>query len=183
MAALLVLALGLVACQPQSQVVEVTRIVTETITEEGQEVVVTSVVTEVQEVVVTATPEPVEVVGMNAPDPTTLVEMTFGDIDTLDPALAYDTASADPLIHIYETLIWYDFRDGTSYVPALATEVPSIENGGISADGKTYTFNIREGVTFHEGQTLEPSDVAYSFQRGLLPVSYTHLTLPTNREV
>ena len=38
LAALLVLALGLVACQPQSQVVEVTRIVTETITEEGQEV-------------------------------------------------------------------------------------------------------------------------------------------------
>ena len=168
MAALLVLALGLVACQPQSQVVEVTRIVTETITEEGQEVVVTSVVTEVQEVVVTATPEPVEVVGMNAPDPTTLVEMTFGDIDTLDPALAYDTASADPLTHIYETLIWYNFRDGTSYVPALATEVPSIENGGISEDGKTYVFNIREGVTFHDGAELTPSDVAYSFQRGLL---------------
>ena len=60
LAMLLVVALGLVACQPQSQVVEVTRIVTETITEEGQEVVVTQIVTEVEEVVVTATPEPVE---------------------------------------------------------------------------------------------------------------------------
>ena len=154
MAALLVLALGLVACQPQTQTVEVTRVVTETVTEEGAVVEVTKVVTEVEQVVVTATPEPVAVVGLNAPDPTTLVEMTFGDIDTLDPALAYDSASADPLIHIYETLIWYNYRDGTSYVPALATEVPTVENGGISADGKVYTFKMRQGVTFHEGQTL-----------------------------
>lgn len=168
MAALLVLAMGLVACQPQSQIVEVTRVVTETITEEGQEVVVTKVVTEVEQVVVTATPEPVAEVSMNAPDPSTMVEMTFGDIDTLDPALAYDTASADPLEHIYETLIWYNFRDGTSYVPVLATEIPTLENGGISADGMTYTFNIRQGVKFHDGADLTASDAAYSFQRGLL---------------
>ncbi len=168
LAALLVLALGLVACQPQTQIVEVTRVITETITEEGQEVEVTRVITEVEQVVVTATPEPVEEVSMNAPDPETYVELIFGDIDTLDPALAYDTASGYPLIHVYETLIWYNYRDGTSYIPALATEVPSVENGGISEDGMTYTFNIREGITFHEGQTLEPSDVAYSFQRGLL---------------
>lgn len=168
MAALLILALGLVACQPQTQIVEVTRVITETITEEGQEVVVTQIVTEVEEVVVTATPEPAEEVSMSAPDPSTLVEVTFGDIDTLDPALAYDTASGDPLTHIYEPLIWYNFRDGTSYVPVLATEVPSVENGGISADGLTYVFNIREGVTFHDGAELTASDAAYSFQRGLL---------------
>ncbi|MCA9868131.1 MAG: hypothetical protein KC410_16720, partial [Anaerolineales bacterium] len=119
LAALLVLALGLVACQPQSQVVEVTRIVTETITEEGQEVVVTSVVTEVEEVVVTATPEPVEEVSMVAPDPNTFVQMTFGDIGTLDPALGYDTASNTPIQNIYETLIWYNGPDPTTYVPLL----------------------------------------------------------------
>ncbi|HRO23873.1 MAG TPA: ABC transporter substrate-binding protein, partial [Promineifilum sp.] len=166
MAALLVLALGLVACQPQTQTVEVTRVVTETITEEGQEVVVTSVVTEVQEVVVTATPVPPAAIA--APDPTTYVSQTFGDMDTLDPALGYDTASNTTIMHIYESLIFYDGLDPTKFVPALATEVPSIENGGISADGKTYTFHIREGVTFHDGATLTPSDVAYSFQRGLL---------------
>ena len=169
MAVLLVLALGLVACQPQGgQVVEVTRIVTETVTEEGAVVEVTKIVTETEQVVVTATPEPVEVVGLNAADPTTMVEMTFGDIDTLDPALAYDTASGDPLTHIYETLIWYNYKDGTSFVPALATEVPTVENGGISADGLTYTFHIREGIKFHDGADLTPSDVAFSFQRGLL---------------
>jgi len=58
LALLLVVALGLVACQPQSQVVEVTRVVTETVTEEGAQVEVTKIVTEVQEVVVTAPMSP-----------------------------------------------------------------------------------------------------------------------------
>jgi peptide/nickel transport system substrate-binding protein len=168
LAALLVVALGLVACQPQQQVVEVTRIVTETITEEGQEVVVTSVVTEVEEVVVTATPVPVEEAVFVAPDATTYVNQTFGDPSNLDPALGYDTATNTPIQNIYETLIWYNGPDPTTFIPVLATEVPSVENGGISEDGMTYTFNIREGVTFHDGAELTPSDVAYSFQRGLL---------------
>jgi len=168
LAMLLVVALGLVACQPQSQVVEVTRVVTETVTEEGQEVEVTRVITEVEEVVVTATPEPAEEVSMAASDPTTYVALTFGDIGTLDPALGYDTASNTPIMNIYETLIWYNGPDPTTYIPQLATEVPTVDNGGISADGMTYTFHIREGVTFHDGADLTPSDVAYSFQRGLL---------------
>ena len=168
LAALLVVALGLAACQPQAQVVEVTRVVTEPLTEGGQAVEVTKIVTEVQEVVVTATPEPAAEVSMTAPDPTTYVVQTFGDMDTLDPALGYDTASNGTMMNIYETLIWYNGADPVSYVPLLAKEVPSVENGLISEDGLTYTFNIQEGVTFHQGQTLEPSDVAYSFQRGLL---------------
>ncbi|MEZ4518965.1 MAG: hypothetical protein R3C44_19805 [Chloroflexota bacterium] len=95
-AALGVFALVLAACQPATEVVEVTRVVTETVVEEGEPVEVTRVVTENQEVVVTATPEPVEEMSMSAPDPSTYVSMTFGDIGTLDPALGYDTASNTP---------------------------------------------------------------------------------------
>ncbi|KXK11371.1 MAG: putative dipeptide ABC transporter [Chloroflexi bacterium OLB14] len=42
------------------------------------------------------------------------------------------------------------------------------ESWEISEDGKTYTFTIRPGVKFHEGQDFTASDVAYSFARGLL---------------
>ncbi|MCZ7667918.1 MAG: ABC transporter substrate-binding protein [Chloroflexi bacterium] len=71
--------------------------------------------------------------------------------------MAYDTASGNILENVMEGLIYYNHKDATSYVPQLALEVPSVANGGISEDGLTYTFNIREGVTFHDGGTLTPA--------------------------
>jgi len=170
---LIVLVVGLVAaCQPQTQEVvkevpvEVTRIITETVTEEGQAVEVTRVVSE--QIVVTATPVPEQPVSLVSPHPDTYTWLTFGDIDTMDPNLAYDTASANLIQNVMEGLIYYNHTDPTSFVPQLATEVPSIDNGGISEDGMTYTFNIRQGVKFHNGNDLTASDFAYTFQRGLL---------------
>jgi peptide/nickel transport system substrate-binding protein len=46
--------------------------------------------------------------------------------------------------------------------PALATEVPTLTNGGISADSKTWTFHLRKGVTWSDGEPLDARDVAYS---------------------
>ena len=168
-------AMIVVACSPQTieVPVEVTRVITETVTEviEGEtvEVEVTRVVTEtVIETVEVEAGGDEEVMSTGSPDPTTYTEMTFGDIDTMDPNLAYDTASGNLIMNVMEPLIWYNGPDPTTFVPVLAEEVPSVENGLISEDGLTYTFNIREGITFHDGGTLEPMDVAYTFQRGLL---------------
>ena len=38
-----------------------------------------------------------------------------------------------------------------NFTPQLAAEVPSLENGGISADGLTWKIKLREGVTWHDG--------------------------------
>ncbi|MFN2236684.1 MAG: ABC transporter substrate-binding protein, partial [Anaerolineales bacterium] len=174
MAMFFVLALALVACQPEQvetvREVVVTRVVMETEVVEGEPVEVTRVVTETETVteVVEVTPVPEEAAPMAPADPTTFVYQTYGDTDTLDPALAYDTASGMVLEQVYEPLIVYNHKDATTFMPALAMEVPSVENGLISEDGMTYTFNIRPGVTFHNGATLEASDAAYTFQRGLL---------------
>jgi peptide/nickel transport system substrate-binding protein len=169
-AVVLILALGLVACQPQvvEVPVEVTRVVTETVVEEGETVEVTRIVTEVEEVEVTPVPEEAEAIPVVAPEPGVYREITFGDIDTLDPSLGYDTASNNIIDNVMESLIYYNYTDATTFVPVLALEVPSVENGLVSEDGSTYTFNIRPGVNFHDGGTLEPHDVAYTFQRGLL---------------
>jgi len=103
-------------------------------------------------------------VEFKSPDPTTL-NIVYSDlsVDTLDPALAYDTMSGEIIQNIYESLVFYDGDSMTKFVPQLAEEMPTV-----SADGLTYTFKIRSGVKFHEGGDLTPTDVAYTFQRGLL---------------
>jgi peptide/nickel transport system substrate-binding protein len=47
-------------------------------------------------------------------------------------------------------------------VPELASEVPSMENGGISADGKTITWHIRKGVVWSDGAPFDADDVVFS---------------------
>ena len=160
--------LALSACaQGTPQVVE--KVVTVEVTKEVE--VVKEVEKEVtKEVQVEVTPTPVPMADRQcvAPRPDTITEVTFGDIETMDPNLAYDTASGQLIMNVMEPLVTYNGADATSFVPALATEVPSLENGGISADGKVYTFKLREGVKFHEGGDMTPSDAAYTFHRGML---------------
>lgn len=92
----------------------------------------------------------------------TYVYMTFGGIDTLDPEGAYDTASGTALENVYETLYTYDGSAVDEFVPALATD------HSISDDGLTYTYDLREGVTFHSGNEFTCRDVEYSIERILV---------------
>lgn len=102
-----------------------------------------------------------------AKDPLNFVDATIGDADTLDPALSYDTSSGEVIQNVYETLVFYDGIATDKFVPQLA------ESWEVSPDGKVWTFKIRQGVKFHEGGDLTASDVAYSFQRGLLQGGYS----------
>ena len=101
-------------------------------------------------------------------NPGVLVNAEYGDWFSFDPAWAYDTASAEVIENVYERLISYDGTATDKFVPVLASEVPSLENGGISEDGLTYRFKIREGVKFHQGGELTPADVVYSVRRLLV---------------
>ena len=49
--------------------------------------------------------------------------------------------------------------DTSALVPNLATEIPTLENGGISEDGLTYTIKIRQDAVFHDGVPLTAADV------------------------
>jgi peptide/nickel transport system substrate-binding protein len=100
--------------------------------------------------------------GTKSADSSTFVQVIFGEPETLDPALGYDTASNEIIQNVYEPLVFYDGIHTDRFVPMLA------ESWEISDDGRVYMFKIRSGVKFHEGQDLTAEDVAYSFQRGLL---------------
>jgi peptide/nickel transport system substrate-binding protein len=95
-------------------------------------------------------------------NPDTIVEATYGDPSSLDPAWAYDTASGEVIFNVYETLVFPKKDSTTEFVPMLATK------WDVSSDGMTYTFTIRKGVKFQDGQDLTPEDVAYSFWRGMI---------------
>lgn len=92
----------------------------------------------------------------------TYVYQTFGEVVSLDPARAYDTGSGGILENVYETLFSYDGEAIDEFVPALATDY------SVSSDNLTWTFTLRDGVTFHSGNTMSCKDVEWSFQYGAL---------------
>lgn len=125
----------------------------------------------------TAQPLPTEAPASPTPafrsdDPQTLTISGWTDPDTLDPAYNYESSGQAILLNIYDTLVFYAKDDPGSFIPQLAEEVPTLGNGGISADGLRYTFQIRQGVKFQDGSLLTPEDVAFTFQRNLLQGGY-----------
>jgi peptide/nickel transport system substrate-binding protein len=53
--------------------------------------------------------------------------------------------------------------------PGAATEVPNVKNGGISADAKTWTFHLRPGLLWSDGQPYDARDVDYTWKLWLNP--------------
>ena len=63
---------------------------------------------------------------------------------------------------IFDALFDVD-PDGKLY-PLLAAEVPTVENGGISADGLSWKVKLREGVTWHDGTPFTAEDVKFTLE-------------------
>jgi peptide/nickel transport system substrate-binding protein len=83
--------------------------------------------------------------------------------DTLDPHKTGAAITSTILRNCGDTLIAKDF-DG-NYVPALATE------WSVSEDGLTWTFKLRDDVTFHDGTKLDAEAVKANFDRILDPAT------------
>jgi peptide/nickel transport system substrate-binding protein len=71
------------------------------------------------------------------------------------------TVSSEISELVNATLVKTD--DKLQFVPDLAEEVPTAENGGISSDGLTYTFKLRQGVTWHDGKPFTSKDVKFTY--------------------
>jgi peptide/nickel transport system substrate-binding protein len=68
---------------------------------------------------------------------------------------------------ILQRLISFD-PDGKPF-PVLATEVPTVENGGLSKDGKTVTYHLRPGVKWADGEPFTSADVKFSYEYIMKP--------------
>ena len=93
------------------------------------------------------------------------IVITFkDDVATLDPAIGYDWQNWSMIKSLFDSLM--DYVPGTTELrPGLA------ESHEISADGMTFTFHLRAGVTFHNGREMTAGDVVYSLNRVTNPAT------------
>jgi oligopeptide transport system substrate-binding protein len=94
------------------------------------------------------------------------------DVQTLDPALMTDLNSAQALSLIDAGLVTLDPKT-LEVKPDLAS------NWDVSSDGKTYTFHIRPGLKFSNGDPLTAQDFAYSIDRAFDPAQSGKSYTPT----
>ena len=81
----------------------------------------------------------------------------------IDPHVNASSELGIALTSVYDTLVW-QAPDG-SFVPGLA------EWWEISPDGRTYTFHLRSGVTFHDGTPFNAEAVKFNFERIVDPAT------------
>ncbi len=108
-----------------------------------------------------------------SPGPSKAVSATLSQFTapaTLDPAIAFASNDLLAAEQLYEGLLEY-VPASTELEPALAT------SWSVSADGLTYTFQLRGGVKFHDGSTMDAAAVVTGFNRIIAinqgPATYT----------
>ena len=95
-----------------------------------------------------------------APPQNTLVMANqIDDIITLDPAEVFEFSGAEYAANVYDRLVTYP----PDHVEDLQGDVA--ESWTIADDGRTYTFKVRDGITFHSGNRLTAEDAVFSLKR------------------
>ncbi len=80
----------------------------------------------------------------------------------LNPHFAVGTKDQDGSRIFYEPLASWD-PDG-NLAPILAAEIPSTQNGGVSKDGKSVTWKLKKGVTWHDGKPFTADDCVFTWE-------------------
>ena len=87
--------------------------------------------------------------------------------DNLNPLVGNQQAEVDL------ALLWgawlYRVDDHDAWVPELATDVPTLRNGGISPDGLRFTYHLRRGVKWQDGAPFSADDVIFTWRQVMNP--------------
>ena len=87
---------------------------------------------------------------------------------SFDPQVDYETVGYEVILNTMGTLLVYDGSSTTQFLPMLAASIPTVQNGGINANATAYTFTIRSGLKFSNGDPITAYDVWYTMIRNLL---------------
>src|SRR3984957_3709410 len=80
----------------------------------------------------------------------------------LNPHFAVGTKDQDAARIFYEPLASWS-ADG-DLIPILAAEIPSVANGGVAKDGKSVTWKLKQGVSWHDGQPFTADDCVFNWR-------------------
>ncbi|MGC8496662.1 MAG: ABC transporter substrate-binding protein [Thermoplasmata archaeon] len=126
-------------------------------------------------IVVNSTAKLLTTTSIANPNVITNAELVPGGAYSFDPAICYESVGMEIIQNVYETLLAYNgsSTSQSQMIPLVASVVPTVANGGISPDYLNYTFHVRTGLKFSNGDPLNVWDVYISFVRALLFVQGT----------
>jgi peptide/nickel transport system substrate-binding protein len=93
----------------------------------------------------------------------------YQEPELLNPYIRTQTIASVAGVFMERSLI--GISDDGSYYPDLALEVPTVENGGVSEDGLTITYNLREGIVWEDGDSFDCADVVFTWETVVHPES------------
>jgi peptide/nickel transport system substrate-binding protein len=103
----------------------------------------------------------------SGPAANTLIYARGGEAERLDPIHISSGESVKVVNNLFDTLVTFA-DESTQIVPCLA------ERWQTSADGRTWTFELRANVKFHDGTPLDAQAVVFTFQR-LIEAKHPHV--------
>jgi peptide/nickel transport system substrate-binding protein len=98
----------------------------------------------------------------------------------LNPHLSIGVKDGDGSRIFYEPLISFD-PEG-NYIPMLAAEVPTLQNGGLARDGLSVTWKIKRNVQWHDGKPLTADDFVFTWEYAADPAT-TAISQGTYKDV
>lgn len=96
------------------------------------------------------------------PKDTLVVAWSIDDMITLDPGETFEISTGEIMGNSYDRLIRLDVNDPSKLVTDIA------KSWSVSADGKTYSFELKPGMKFASGNALSAEDVVFSLQRAVI---------------
>src|SRR5690606_8536444 len=89
------------------------------------------------------------------------------EFDTLSP-LYTGMWFVTTTYQLWNVWAWH-FDEDNNPIPVLVTEIPSAENGGISEDGRTITFKLRDDLVWSDGTPLTSADFVFTYEMSVDP--------------
>lgn len=95
--------------------------------------------------------------------------------DNMDPVVGNFQIDTD--LAMFWGGFLFNWTDQNELLPELATDVPTLANGGISKDGMTITYHLRKGVKWQDGAPFSADDVIYTYQQVNNPSNFVGSTV------